>query len=1183
MPPVAAPRLPLLFALALSCRPLSGEPGQGAATWSRFASLPFPEDDHFLYDTFPEGFSWGAGSAAYQVEGAWSQDGKGPSVWDAFTHRRRGAAPLQRLSAAAPPSGDVASDSYRNAGRDLEALGRLGVSHYRFSLAWPRLLPNGTLPASPAGLLYYSRLLSGLRQRGVEPVVTLFHWDLPQRLQDAYGGWQNPALVDLFRDYAELCFTHFGDRVRYWLTIDSPYLVAWHGYATGKLAPGLRSGREAGYRAAHHLLKVRGPADGCFLGQPGDRRLGGIRAAPESRAATMQNRAARLLTGTGRYAHMTPVLHQLHWLPIEARAQFKVLIMTYKALNGLGPGYLNERLRPYMPDRPLRSAGESLLREPSMKEIRKVSTRRRAFSAVAPNLWNSLPKEVRLAPSLLVFRRQRVKLLHMYNMFQSAHAKVWHLYNDHFRPIQGGKVSIALSSHWIRPLRMTESDIKECQKSLDFVLGWFAKPIFIDGDYPQSMKTYLSAGLPEFTEAEKKFIKGTADFFALSFGATLSFHLVDSDMIFQQQESLSLRPLLYWINSEYNKPEIFIVENSWFVSGSTKLDDFKYMNYLKDFIMDTLKAIRYDGVTVIGYTAWSLMDGFEWLRGYNVRRGLFYVDFQSQAKKLMLKSSGVFYQKLIQDNGFPPVPENQPIEGYFPCDFAWGITENFLQVDTTRSQFLDPNVYIWDIHQTKKLIKIDGGSVPSHRPNCVDFAAIRLQISLLQEMHVTHFHFSLMWASILPLGNESYVNHTLLSYYQCFVSELILVNITPVIALWQPVPENQGLPLPLAKNGGWENRKIVEAFVEYARFCFKKLGQHVKFWITMNEPIVKNLTFKAAHNLLKAHAKAWHLYDKKFRKTQKGKISIAFSANWFEPACPSSKKDASAAKRVLEFDIGWLADPIFGTGDYPEAMRQWLHQKNSQGAPDFHLPYFSEEEKNLIYGSFDFFALSHYATFLVDSENETPTKYDYHLEVQMLNDITWVKSANKNPVVPWGLRKLLNWIKNKYGNIPIYIIASGIDDDQDVAQDKLRIYYIENYINEALKAYTLDNVNLRGYFIYSFSDRGDSRSYGLYRYVINQYEPKPSLMHYRQIIDNNTFRGLETASPHCPTELTLCPECDFFQPRISLLAFIAFILFAFIVTVILITHYSKKIDRRHKHGFPLACCPSPALAVGAWK
>ncbi|KAF7248278.1 putative sodium-coupled neutral amino acid transporter 11 [Varanus komodoensis] len=112
----------------------------------------------------------------------------------------------------------------------------------------------------------------------------------------------------------------------------------------------------------------------------------------------VQNRAARLLTGTGRYVHMTPVLRQLHWLPIEVRAQFKVLVMTYKALNGLGPGYLKERLHPYMSARPLRSVGEALLREPSMEEIRRVVTRRRAFSAVAPKLWNVLPREVRLAP-----------------------------------------------------------------------------------------------------------------------------------------------------------------------------------------------------------------------------------------------------------------------------------------------------------------------------------------------------------------------------------------------------------------------------------------------------------------------------------------------------------------------------------------------------------------------------------------------------------------------------------------------------------------------------------------------------------------------------------------------------------------------------------------------------------------
>lgn len=137
---------------------------------------------------------------------------------------------------------------------------------------------------------------------------------------------------------------------------------------------------------------------------------------------------------------------------------------------------------------------------------------------------------------------------------------------------------------------MIESNIKECQKSLDFVLGWFAKPIFIDGDYPESMRTNLSSMLPEFTEAEKKFIRGTADFFALSFGATLSFHLVEPDMKFQQPELLSLRQLLYWISNEYNKPQIFIVESSWFVSSTIKTDDFTYVNYLKYLITDTLKG-----------------------------------------------------------------------------------------------------------------------------------------------------------------------------------------------------------------------------------------------------------------------------------------------------------------------------------------------------------------------------------------------------------------------------------------------------------------------------------------------------------------------------------------------------------------------------------------------------------------
>ncbi|KAK2112691.1 hypothetical protein P7K49_012438 [Saguinus oedipus] len=449
--------------------------------------------------------------------------------------------------------------------------------------------------------------------------------------------------------------------------------------------------------------------------------------------------------------------------------------------------------------------------------------------------------------------------------------------------------------------------------------------------------------------------------------------------------------------------------------------------------------------------------------------------------------------------------------------------------DTTLSQFTDPNVYLWDVHHSKRLIKVDGAVTKKRKSYCVDFAAIRPQIDLLQEMHVTHFRFSLDWALILPLGNQSQVNHTILHYYRCVVSELVRANITPVVALWQPSTPNQGLPRPLARQGAWENPYTALAFAEYARLCFQELGRHVKLWITMNEPQTRDMTFSAGHNLLKAHALAWHMYDEKFRHAQNGKISIALQADWLEPACPFSQKDKEAAERVLEFDIGWLAEPIFGSGDYPWVMRDWLNQRNN-----FHLPYFTEDEKKLIQGTFDFLALSHYTTILVDSEKEDPAKYNNYLEVQEMTDTTWLNSPSQVAVVPWGLRKVLNWLKLKYGDIPMYIISNGIDDGLYAEHDQLRVYYMQNYINEALKAYVLDGINLCGYFAYSFNDR-TAPKFGLYRYAADQFEPKPSMKHYRKIIDSNGFPGLETPEKFCPEEFTVCTECSSFHTRKSLL------------------------------------------------
>lgn len=329
---------------------------------------------------------------------------------------------------------------------------------------------------------------------------------------------------------------------------------------------------------------------------------------------------------------------------------------------------------------------------------------------------------------------------------------------------------------------------------------------------------------------------------------------------------------------------------------------------------------------------------------------------------------------------------------------------------------------------------------------CADFAAIRPLVSLLQETHATHFHFSLDWALILPLGNRSQVNHTALHFYRCVASELMRANITPVVALWRPAALRPGLPAPLAAHGAWENPHIAPAFAEYAGLCFKALGSHVKLWVTASEPYTRNLTYRAGHNLLRAHALAWRLYDQQFRRSQGGRVSIALQADWVEPACPLSPRDKEVAERVLEFDIGWLAEPIFGSGDYPRVMRDWLRQRN-----DYLLPYFTEDEKRLIQGSFDFLAVSHYTTILVGWEKEDPGKYNDYLEVQEMTDSTWLSSPGQVAVVPWGLRKVLNWLKLKYGDLPTYIISNGVDDDLHAAQDDVRVYYMQNYVNEALK------------------------------------------------------------------------------------------------------------------------------------
>ncbi len=198
----------------------------------------------------PPGFRFGASTASYQIEGAAAEDGKGPSIWDTFSH--------QPGTIADGSNGDVACDHYHRLDEDLDLMARLGLGGYRFSISWPRVQPEGSGQANSKGLDFYERLVDGLLARGIQPMATLYHWDLPQALEDE-GGWLNRDTVDRFAEYAGLVAERLADRVEHWIPVNEPNVVTMLGYGVGTHAPG-RALLFDGLPAAHNLLLGHGRA-----------------------------------------------------------------------------------------------------------------------------------------------------------------------------------------------------------------------------------------------------------------------------------------------------------------------------------------------------------------------------------------------------------------------------------------------------------------------------------------------------------------------------------------------------------------------------------------------------------------------------------------------------------------------------------------------------------------------------------------------------------------------------------------------------------------------------------------------------------------------------------------------------------------------------------------------------------
>ncbi|XP_059049864.1 lactase/phlorizin hydrolase-like [Achroia grisella] len=711
-----------------------------------------------------------------------------------------------------------------------------------------------------------------------------------------------------------------------------------------------------------------------------------------------------------------------------------------------------------------------------------------------------------------------------------AHARAYHIYDQEFRAIQNGIIGLTISAGYSAPASDSEEDIIAAKDSSLFEWGIYAYPIYSEtGDFPPVMKKRIAAKsaeqgfrrsrLPEFSPEEIKYVHGSSDFFGLNHYTSsyvyrnASVESVESPSFYDDlgtggfildewEDSASswlkvvpwgLYELLKQIKEDYNNPPVYITENGF--STYVGLDDDKRISYYRQYLDAVLDAID-EGCNVQVYTAWSLLDNFEWMQGYSERFGLYEVDYDSPERTRTPRKSAFVYKEIVRtrtlDFSYEPVTNVMTIdEGHYNCNlysklnalaahlnslyfFSFTFTfylrflillikqatisecngtpgvrksrqfpDGFLFGTATASYQVEgawdedgKSENIWDhlTHTNPCAIKdCSSGDIADD-----SYHQIERDVEMMRELGLDFYRFSLSWSRILPTSFPNEINEAGVAYYNKLINEMLKYNIEPMVTLY-----HWDLPQKLQELGGWANPHIGDWFGDYARTAFTLFGDRVKYW-------------------------------------------------W-----------------------GQYAHPIFSeNGDFPVIMKERVATKSAaQGFSRSRLPEFTPEEVNYVRGSSDFFGLNHYTSNLVyrnesvSEINESPSLND-DIDAVTYQPSYWEGAAsNWLKVAPWGFVKLLRQIKEVYNNPPVYITENGFSTFGGLVDDD-RINYYRQYLNALLDAIKTGS-NVQAYAAWSLMDNfewmeGYTERFGLYEVDYRSPErtrtPRKSAFVYKEII-----------------------------------------------------------------------------------